>query len=94
MFGSPAMRDYPLSLPLLKDSMAEPSFMTRKKTPAETRSAPTATVSPEKAVINIAVSDIRYLPYTVSMSPNGASTGSTTAPWYHREKVNMEPEPE
>ena len=37
--------------------------MTRKKTPAETRSAPTATVSPEKAVINIAVSDIRYLPY-------------------------------
>jgi hypothetical protein len=43
------------------DSMAEPIFITRTKTPTETRSAPTATVSPEKAVTNIAVSDIGNL---------------------------------
>ena len=59
-FGSPARRSYSVLLPPI-NSMAEPSFITRKKTPTEIRSVPTATVSPEKAVINIAVSDIRYL---------------------------------
>ena len=44
------------------DSMAFPIFTTSIRTPIEIISVPTATVNPENAVINIAVSDMRYLP--------------------------------
>ena len=58
--GSPARRSYSVLSPPI-NSMVLPSFITRTKIPTEIRSVPTATVSPEKAVINAAVSDIRYL---------------------------------